>query len=197
VISFQRLMSADLRAWIRQEAKRLGIEIEAEAAEALIQSVGENLFELQNELSKLSLLCAGRKVRVADLASVIGTYRLNAVFDLVESIEPGSAARSLEILQRIMRSGAERPSAIIYQLTRHFLALLKAKIGMRARGYGFERVQRRAASFDAKEIIVWLENLRRAELILKTSSFPEEALLVGALTHAFKGVLMELPLEAA
>ena len=197
VIAFERLTSEDLRAWVRQEAKRIGVDIDSEAADVLIRSAGENLYELQNEIAKLALLFADREVRVADLASVIGSYRLNAVFDLVESIEPGGEARALGILQRIMESGAERPSTIIYHLTRHFLALLKARSGVPGGGYRYERAQRKVSSYAAREIVVWLENLRRAELLLKTSSFPEEALLVGAFVHAFNGSVMEFPLAAA
>lgn len=130
VIAFDRLTSADLRVWVRQKAKRAGVELDQEAAEALVQSVGENLYDIQNEIAKLSLLYADRSVRVADLAAVIGSYRLNAVFELIESIEPGGQARSIAILQRIMRSGAERPSGIVYQLTRHFLGLLRVKSGV-------------------------------------------------------------------
>ena len=197
VIAFERLTSDDLRVWVRQEAKRIGVDLDGEAADALIRSVGDNLYELQNEIAKLALLFSDREVRVTDLASVIGSYRLNAVFELVESIEPGGEARALGILQRIMESGAERPSTIIYHLTRHFLALLKARSGVPGGDYRYERVQRKVSSYGAREIIVWLENLRRAELLLKTSSFPEEALLVGAFVHAFNGSVMEFPLAAA
>ncbi|MDD4858173.1 MAG: DNA polymerase III subunit delta, partial [Candidatus Krumholzibacteria bacterium] len=45
VISFDRLTEGDLRVWVKQEAKRLGFELEADSAEALVQSAGENLFD--------------------------------------------------------------------------------------------------------------------------------------------------------
>lgn len=194
-IGFERLRTDDLSLWVRQKAKRLGVELDADTAEALIQSVGESLFELQNEITKLSLLFDGRPVRVDDLAAVIGSYRLNAVFELIDHIEPGREAQAIRILQRILRSGAERPSGIIYQLTRHFLALLKVKAG--AEGYAVERLKRKAQRFTVRGLIVWLENLRRAELLLKTGALPEEPLLVGAFIHACKGELLEFPLMAA
>jgi DNA polymerase III delta subunit len=196
-IAFERLTDADVRTWVAQEAKHSHVELEAEAAEALVRSVGDDLFDLKNEIVKLSILYGDRPVRVADLAAVIGSYRLNAIRDLVESIEPGHEARALEILHRIVRSGAERPAGIVYQLTRHFLDLLKAKAGVGQGGYRYERSRRPAQAFTAREITVWLENLRRAELLLKTSSFPEEALLVGAFMHSFKGAYVEFPLMAA
>jgi DNA polymerase III delta subunit len=196
-IAFERLTDADVRKWVAQEAKHCRVELDAEAVDALVQSVGDDLFDLKNEIVKLSLLYGDRRVGVADLAAAIGSYRLNAIRDLVESIEPGQEARALAILHRIIRSGAERPAGIIYQLTRHFLDLLKAKAGVGQGGYRYERSRRAAQAFSAREIMVWLENLRRAELLLKTSSFPEETLLVGAFMHSFKGAYVEYPLMAA
>jgi len=196
-IAFERLTDADVRKWVAQEAKHCQVELDAEAIDALVQSVGDDLFDLKNEIVKLSLRYGDRRVGVADLAAVIGSYRLNAIRDLVESIEPGQEARALAILHRIIRSGAERPAGIIYQLTRHFLDLLKAKAGVGQGGYRYERSRRAAQAFSAREIMVWLENLRRAELLLKTSSFPEETLLVGAFMHSFKGAYVEYPLMAA
>ncbi|MCX5752952.1 MAG: hypothetical protein NTW97_04800, partial [Candidatus Krumholzibacteria bacterium] len=187
----------DLRKWVAQEARHCNVELESEALDALVRSVGDDLFDLKNELVKLSLLYGDRRVSVADLAAVIGSYRLNAIRDLVESIRPGQEARSLAILHRTIRSGAERPAGIIYQLTRHFLDLLKAKVGIGQGGYRYDRSKRAADAFSAREIMVWLENLRRAELLLKTSSFPEETLLVGAFMHSFKGAYVELALMAA
>ncbi len=196
-IEFERLTDADVRKWVVQEAKKDRVELDPEAADALVLSVGNDLFDLKNEIGKLSLLCDGRRAGVADLAAVIGGYRLNAVRDLVESIAPGREGQALAILHRIVRTGAERPAGIIYQLTRHFLALLKASEGVGEGGYRYDRSKRAARSFGPRDIVVWLENLRRAELLLKTSSFPEEALLVGVFLHSFKGSYMEFPLVAA
>jgi len=196
-IAFERLTDADVRKWVVQEAKSARVELDAEAADALVLSVGDDLFDLKNEIGKLSLLYDGRRAGVADLAAVIGSYRLNAVRDLIASIEPGREGRTLAILHRIIRSGAEQPAGIIYQLTRHFLDLLKASEGVGQGGYRYDRARRSARAFSAREIVVWLENLRRAELLLKTSSFPEEALLVGVFVHSFQGAYVEYPLMAA
>ena len=194
-IAFERLTDADVRKWVAQEAKHCGVALEVDAADALVQSVGDDLFDLKNEIVKLSIRYGDRPVGVADLGGVIGSYRLNALRDL--SIEPGREARTLVILHRILRSGAERPAGIIYQLTRRFLDLLKAKAQVGQGGYRYERARRAAQAFTTRQIIVWLENLRRAELLLKTSSFPEETLLVGAFMHSFKGAYVEFPLMAA
>jgi DNA polymerase-3 subunit delta len=193
VIGFERLGADDLTHWVIQRATRAGAEMDRAVAETLIRSVGDNLFDLLNEITKLSLLVDDRPVRDEDLGAAVGSYRLGAVFDLIDSIEPGKEAASLRILSRLLRTGAERPAGVVYQLIRHFLSLLKSKAGYGGEGAWAGRAKRKAAMFEMRELVVWLENLRRAELLMKTSSFPEEALLVGALAHSMRGRFMEYP----
>lgn len=192
-IPFERLSDGDLALWVRQKGKKLGVELDAGAADALIRSVGGNLFELRNEIEKLALMFDGRAVNARDLAAVIGSYRLDALYDLVDRIRPGEGARTIPMLQRIIRTGAERPSTILYHLTRHFLALLRVKAGIGGQGWVPDSVRSKVSVFTMREIIVWLENLRRAELVLKSSSFPEETLLVGVFVHALNGSCIEYP----
>jgi DNA polymerase-3 subunit delta len=193
VIVFERLSADDLTHWVMQRGKRAGAEMDRAVAETLIRSVGDNLFDLLNEIAKLSLLVADRPVRIEDLGAIVGSYRLGAVSDLIDSIEPGKEAATIRILTRILRTGAERPAGVVYQLIRHFLSLLKSKAGYGGRGPWIDRAERKAKSFNTRELVVWLENLRRTELLLKTSSFPEEALLVGAFAHSMRGRLVEYP----
>lgn len=190
---FERLTDAELLQWLRQTARALGFDLDPEAADALVRSAGDNLFDLRGELEKLGLLFEGRTVRPQDLAAVIGRYRLNALYDLVDGIAPGEERRSIALLERILRSGAERPSTILYLVTRRLLAMLKLRLGAGSRGYVPDRLRRQAQAFGERELVVWLENARRAELLLKTSSFPEETLLVSAFAHAFRGRCIEQP----
>lgn len=197
VIPFERLSTPEILMWARQKAKQAGFELEPAAAEALVASAGEDLYDLRNEIAKLALRFEGRAVGPADLASVIGGYRLNAVYELIDAIAPGREAAAFSVLQRIFATDAERASSILYHLGRHFLALLKIRSGAATGGYVPERQRRAARAFDTGSILVWLENIRRAELHLKSSSFPERALLTGALAHSFRGRRMSHPFTAS
>jgi DNA polymerase-3 subunit delta len=196
VLTFERLSPAEVTSWIMQRAKRVGVSMEADVAEALARSVGDDLFDLANEIEKLSVFAGDRRVSIADLEAVVGSYRMRAIWELIDSVAPGKEARAFSILSRIVRTGAERPPGIVFHLTRHFLSMLRMKAGLRGEGIWTEGARRQAAHFRTRDLIVWLENLRRAELLMKTSSFPEEALLVAALAHSMRGRLLEHPAAA-
>jgi DNA polymerase-3 subunit delta len=196
ILTFEKLMEADLVRWIVQKASKMKLQLEMETAEALVRSVGENLFDIQNELEKLSLVYEGSRVDRHGLKRVIGSYRVDAVFDLIYSIGPRIDPEILESLSRIITTGAERPSVVIYHTIRYFLALLKIKAGYGGSGYRHERLREKAALFRTRDVLLWLENLRITELLVKSSSFPEEILLFGAFLHSMKGVLMEKPADS-
>lgn len=187
VIQFDQLHEKGVQRWVSAKAKRMGIELDGSTAAALVRSVGENLFDIQNELQKLSLLYAGERVAVRDLARVLGSHRMHAVFEFIERIGSGTDIDVLAILWRILETGAEKPSAITYHLIRHFLTLFKVKLGLRGSGYRVDHLKRKAGSYSIGEIMLWLENLRITELVMKSTSFPAETLLFGAILHSMRG----------
>lgn len=191
VISCRRLGDAAILKWIVSASKKLGLEMNAEAGATLLASVGPNLFDLRNELEKLSIVFGGERISSAQVAGILGQYRVNAVFDLIASIRPGNESETLRIMARIIRTGAERPSVVVYHLIRHFLALLKAKAGHKGGGYGLRKLVGNAGNIPTRTILVWLENLRVTELLMKSTSFPEDILLDAVVLHSTRGALLE------
>ena len=196
VLTFDKLAERELLRWVIQTAKRMDIEITSDTAEALVRSVGDNLFEVKNELEKLSLYFDGGALERDDLARVIGSYRMDAMFDLINGIGPGLNKGILSSLARIINTGAERPSVVIYHTIRHFLALLKIKAGAGGGGYRYARLKEKAGRFELKEILLWLENLRIADITLKSVSFPDETVVMAAFIHSMAGELLESPLAS-
>ena len=124
LIRFDKLKQEDLKKWICMKAARSGMTLSLETADSLIESVGSDLYNIQNELDKIFLVFEGKDITEESIGKVIGRYRLNAVYDLVESIRPGKENIVLSVLSNIISSGAERPSTLLYLVTRHFLSLL-------------------------------------------------------------------------
>ncbi|HSG27940.1 MAG TPA: hypothetical protein VLA34_05620, partial [Candidatus Krumholzibacterium sp.] len=129
----------------------------------------------------------GEEVSGADIAAVIGRYRMGALYDLINDIRPGVGNRIMARLAGILGSGAERPLTIVYLLTRHFLSILKIKAGASGSGYFYDRLRKTASTFSTREVIIWLENLRYAELTMKSSSYPERLVLESVFLHSMNG----------
>jgi DNA polymerase-3 subunit delta len=191
VIQFDRLNDSSLMKWIASRVKRLNYNIDQGGIKSLLSSAGTNLHDLSNELEKLGVVFEGGRVSGKDVASVIGSYRMRSIFDMLDSIGRGDSASALMILSGIINSGAERPSVVVYQLIRHFLALLRIKAGQGGGGYIYDKLKKEAGRLKTREIIVWLENLRTTEILMKSTAFPEELLLDSAILHSMNGRLID------
>ncbi len=191
ILVFDKLADEDLNRWVVQKAKRMNLPLDSEAAELIVRSVGDNLFDIQNELEKLAIVFEGERIERKDLESVIGGYRIDALFELVDRIGPRPDPAVLRTLHGIISTGAERPSVVMYHTIRHFLALLKIKAGVGDGGYRYKRLQKKAGRFSTRSILVWLENLRIAELTMKSVTFPEETLLLATFIHSMQGELLD------
>ncbi|HMA77101.1 MAG TPA: DNA polymerase III subunit delta [Candidatus Krumholzibacteriaceae bacterium] len=191
VIRFRKLNEGDLRRWIIQKAKTMGVKISSEASKTLVERIGENIYDLKNELDKLAVVYEDRKVDIEDLRQVIGNYRFNGIYDLIDRLGPQRESEILEILFKIINSGAERPSVIVYNLIRNFITLLKIKYGYKSGGYWYAKRRKQANSFTKKEIILWLENLRMADLKIKRSSLPQSLIIISCFLHSFENEVYE------
>jgi DNA polymerase-3 subunit delta len=191
ILVFDKLADDDLNRWIVQKAKRMDLPLDAGMADLIVRSVGDNLFDIQNELEKLAIVFEGESIGRKDLEAVIGGYRVDALFELIDRIGPHSDTVVLRTLHGIISTGAERPSVVMYHTIRHFLALLKIKAGVGGGGYRFKKLKEKAGRFSTRDILVWLENLRIAELMMKSVTFPEETLLLATFVHSMQGELLD------
>ena len=195
VIEFQKLYEKDLQRWIIQKSRAMGVQMSTDASRVLVESIGENIYDLKNELDKIAIVYQDEKIDSDDLMKVIGSYRFSGIYDLIDSLSPDTESKSLDVLFKIINSGTERSSVIIYNLIRNFIILLKIKHGYRTDGYWFEKRKKQSDLYTKKEIILWLENLRMADLKIKSSSLPEDLIIISCFIHSFKNKLFETPVN--
>ena len=191
VIQFDRLNDSGLRKWVSSMAKRLGFEMDDRAVNSLLSSAGTNLYDLSNEMDKIGVSFEGRRVTEVDVASVIGSYRMRGVYDMLDSIGNGEPAPVLMIMSGIISSGAERPSFVLYQLIRHFIAMLRIKAGQGGGGYRYDKLKAEAGRLKTREIMTWLENLRITEILMKSTALDEGLLLDSAILHSMNNRLID------
>ncbi len=119
--------------WIREEAGRLGLRLDAEAAGLLKELAGEGLFVVRRELEKLALYASTKgTVTADDVSAVQGAEPGASVFDLSGAIIQGKASQALLILEKTLESG-EAPLRILGALLWQYRRLWKAKDGLRRR----------------------------------------------------------------
>ncbi len=113
--------------WVRQEASRLGLRLDAEAAGLLKDMAGEGLYGVRRELDKLALyVSTGATVKAHDVIAVQGAEPGASVFDLAGAVAQGNDAKALLILEKNLEAG-EAPLRILGALLWQYRRLWKAK----------------------------------------------------------------------
>ncbi len=121
--------------WIRREALRLGLRLDAEAEGLLNDIGGDGLYRMRRELEKLALYVSdGATVKAHDVVAVQGKEPGASVFDLSGAIAQGNDAKALLILKKNLE--ADEPALrVLGALLWQYRRLWKAKDGL-SRGVG-------------------------------------------------------------
>lgn len=90
--------------------------LDATAAEVLLEITGPELGLLDQELSKLALFAGeGGTIDVQMVRDVVGGWRTNTIWELVDAAADGDAGEALRQLDRLLQAG-EHPVALFGQM---------------------------------------------------------------------------------
>ncbi len=119
----------ELLAFLRREAARQSVALDAAAAELLADRIGPELLLLRQEIAKASLL-AGPGQRIAREHIAVGSADVaeEPVWDLTDAIAGGDASAALELIAKLLRTGAV-PQQLLGALASHFRRLLRIRSG--------------------------------------------------------------------
>lgn len=102
-----------LISWASQECK---VSLSREAAETLVELIGEDLGALDQETRRLALLAsANKKLDANFIQEQAGSWRQKKVWDLVDAALEGNTKEALRQLDKLINSG-EVPIAILAQM---------------------------------------------------------------------------------
>jgi DNA polymerase-3 subunit delta len=180
-LGFYRLRESELYQWLTREARQLGKNLTLAAAQRLVEMVGDNLAELNQELEKLALF-AGTEATlspglVRQLASHSRTYNIFALVDALG--EPGCQPR-LASLGHLLDLG-EPPAKILGMLARQVRMLIRVKEEVKANPAELarslkvpqgvvKRLGQQAARFSEAALKAHLALLHQVDYRLKTST---------------------------
>jgi len=136
---FHLLKQPQLDRWVERRVKDAGGSISAPALAALVRFVGSDLWTMANEVDKLVLYTAGRRIEEADVKAVVSYAREESVFTLVDAVLEFRGGLAQETLQQLLRAGAE-PVYLLTMIARQARIILLVR-EMRARGLSRSDIQ--------------------------------------------------------
>ncbi len=107
VTEYTRLKGRALVSWMKNRMKEKGKTLSEEAADYLVEVVGDHLYDLDNALEKV-FLSGGEKrsIELSDMEEITSEVKVSTVFDLTDAIGHQNLEKALGILEKAMESKA-------------------------------------------------------------------------------------------
>jgi len=116
VVDCKSLRSKDVLAWLVDWApKKCGATLTRDAAQELVESVGDDLGALDQETRRLALSAPSGKIDAELVRAQVGAWRKRKVWDLLDAALDGNAPDALRQLDKLLGEG-EAPIAILAQI---------------------------------------------------------------------------------
>lgn len=158
----------DCSQWLRARAQKQGYSITPQAAETMVELVGDDLQRLDSELEK-QILYTGESggIDVESVMALTLEARDRDIFELIDAIARRNTELAVKILNRLIVAGTS-PQQIISMLYWNFRRLLVAQ----------ERLKSGEASFSViKSLKIWTYRGKEREIARYPSHLLEEVLL--------------------
>lgn len=107
VTEYSRLKGRDLVSWMKNRMKEKGKTLSEEAANYLVEVVGDHLHDLDNALEKVFLSVGEKRtIELSDMEEITTEVKISTVFDLTDAIGRQNLEKALGILEKAMESKA-------------------------------------------------------------------------------------------
>lgn len=196
--------------------RREGCDIDPDALDLLVESVGTALIELVNEVDKIVLAAGDSRHITRDVvASVVGKYRTESLFSLLDGLGAAAPATTLPRLASLIDAG-EEPVFIVSMLLRRVVSLMEVQCMLAERGRAVAsdkaladaiaataspfyagRLREQASRVPPTALVFLLSNLRWADLRLKTTTLDPRCVIEEALLASDAGKTLASPAPAA
>jgi DNA polymerase-3 subunit delta len=110
---FENLSGAKLSAWVKKEIEKIGSQIQAEALEKLVSSVGSDLWQMRNEVDKLISFKADKLITEKDVDLLVRSKYDPNIFATIDAL----AARNKNLAYKLMHQHLSQGENEIYILT--------------------------------------------------------------------------------
>jgi DNA polymerase-3 subunit delta len=159
---------ARLPQWLRARAATLELDIDDDAARFIVERTEGNLLAAQQELLKLQMAAAGKRIDLAAVQASIGDSARFDVFQLGEAALGADVPRALRILAGLRSEGVE-PVLALWSIAREIRSVWGTTQQGPARGWqkpsaALENAKRRAAKLPYARLAA---RISRADRMIK------------------------------
>jgi DNA polymerase-3 subunit delta len=192
VVRFFALLDKDMQGWIESWVRRRGLSIQRDAVQYVLQTLGNDLQAVNNELEKTVIYVKDRKtITYEDVKAAVGDFREYTPFDLAAALGAKKREKAFLILSRLVQEG-ESPVGLLGSIAWNFRRLMTAK-AMELEGMGPDEIMKKlkpqvifhqAAAFKEQmrsysldELETAIEVLLNADRALKSSGLSGRMIL--------------------
>lgn len=196
VVEFKRLGEAELLAWIGQELKRKGIQMDRNTAAYFLSLTGNDMVRIQMELEKLTGYVKEQGVITRqDVDSIVSVTIESSIFKLTDYLGNQQPAAAYRIYRQLIQDN-EPVQRIFYMMIRQFRLLYKASLMLGADrnavakelgvpSFAAGNYQNQAKRFGEKRLKELLNQLLEMDVATKTGELDaEEAATLVILQYA-------------
>lgn len=125
-VLFNTLNESQIAAWIKDMTQSMGIILSPEGMDYLKERLGNDLYQIRNELEKISLAMTGpRTLEAEDLQTLLTGEGVPSVFEWLEALRRGDHETALQLLTPLLDSG-EYPLSLLGLLLSHLRRAARA-----------------------------------------------------------------------
>ena len=123
---FEHLAPAMLKKWVAQEFANKKAKINPDALDLLISFVGTDLWQMDNEVKKLSSYKVGGTIAHQDVELLVKANTENDIFKTIDALVSDNKKQALSLLHKHLDDG-EAPLKLLAMITYQFRTLLVIK----------------------------------------------------------------------
>lgn len=124
IFDFPELSNSQLNSWVSQTVTQRGGKIEPQAAKELAALVGNNLWQLTNDINKLIAYKQTQEITTQDVEQQVrGSFEAN-IFALSDAIAAQDKTRALNLLNQEIQAGSNE-MYLLSMITRQFRILVQ------------------------------------------------------------------------
>lgn len=124
VKEFPLMDKEELVQWIAQEIQKQNQQLSSQQVLQLADTVGPDLWQMKQELEKLSLYADGQPVTEETIEALVSPNLHTTIFKLTDALAVKNRQQSLKTLNTLLESG-ENIIQVLFMIVRHFRILIQ------------------------------------------------------------------------